>query len=131
MGKGCPKHRATILEPRGVAQLVEHRSPKPGVGGSSPSAPAGPGYRLAEERAEVVALLAHLHQGGAGARAGRVEVEPPGCLCGFLGRAVEQRILPSRGVSRSNLERGDEKLVVGLDALRRRQCREAAGQTRI
>lgn len=25
---------------RGVAQLVEHRSPKPGVGGSSPSAPA-------------------------------------------------------------------------------------------
>ena len=27
-------------EPRGVAQLVEHRSPKPGVGGSSPSAPA-------------------------------------------------------------------------------------------
>src|SRR6185437_4781015 len=39
--KGCPKHRATILGPRGVAQLVEHRSPKPGVGGSSPSAPAG------------------------------------------------------------------------------------------
>ena len=25
---------------RGIAQLVEHRSPKPGVGGSSPSAPA-------------------------------------------------------------------------------------------
>src|SRR5690606_32273054 len=25
---------------RGVAQLVEHRSPKPRVGGSSPSAPA-------------------------------------------------------------------------------------------
>src|SRR5262249_20772397 len=28
------------VEPRGVAQLAEHRSPKPGVGGSSPSAPA-------------------------------------------------------------------------------------------
>src|SRR5690242_15546364 len=26
-------------EPRGVAQLVEHRSPKPGVAGSSPVAP--------------------------------------------------------------------------------------------
>ena len=25
---------------RSVAQLVEHRSPKPGVGGSSPSTPA-------------------------------------------------------------------------------------------
>ena len=25
---------------RSVAQLVEHRSPKPGVGGSSPSSPA-------------------------------------------------------------------------------------------
>ena len=25
---------------RGIAQLVEHWSPKPGVGGSSPSAPA-------------------------------------------------------------------------------------------
>src|SRR5256714_3237615 len=28
-------------EPRGVAQVVEHRSPKPGVAGSSPVAPAG------------------------------------------------------------------------------------------
>ena len=27
------------LEPRGVAQLAEHRSPKPGVAGSSPAAP--------------------------------------------------------------------------------------------
>ena len=27
-------------EPRGVAQLAEHRSPKPGVAGSSPAAPA-------------------------------------------------------------------------------------------
>src|SRR3954451_2878083 len=26
--------------PRGVAQLAEHRSPKPGVAGSSPAAPA-------------------------------------------------------------------------------------------
>jgi len=26
---------------RAVAQLVEHRSPKPAVGGSSPSRPAG------------------------------------------------------------------------------------------
>jgi hypothetical protein len=36
----------TILAPcqtdRSVAQLVEHRSPKPGVGGSSPSTPASP-----------------------------------------------------------------------------------------
>ena len=29
-----------LLEPRGVAQLAEHRSPKPGVAGSSPAAPA-------------------------------------------------------------------------------------------
>ena len=29
-----------IILRRGIAQLVEHRSPKPGVGGSSPSAPA-------------------------------------------------------------------------------------------
>ncbi len=28
---------------RAVAQLVEHRSPKPAVGGSSPSCPAHPG----------------------------------------------------------------------------------------
>src|SRR6478736_4547081 len=33
----------TIEDPnRSVAQLVEHRSPKPGVGGSSPSTPAMP-----------------------------------------------------------------------------------------
>ncbi len=30
----------SIPQPRGVAQLVEHRSPKPGVAGSSPVAPA-------------------------------------------------------------------------------------------
>ena len=30
-------------QPRGVAQLVEHRSPKPGVAGSSPVAPVGEG----------------------------------------------------------------------------------------
>ena len=29
-----------VFQPRGVAQLAEHRSPKPGVGGSSPLAPA-------------------------------------------------------------------------------------------
>ena len=29
-----------LREPRSVAQLVEHRSPKPGAGGSSPSTPA-------------------------------------------------------------------------------------------
>ena len=37
-----PPARGTfVLQPRGVAQLVEHRSPKPGVAGSSPVAPAG------------------------------------------------------------------------------------------
>src|SRR5207249_8825664 len=35
-GPGAPKH------PRPVAQLVESRSPKPVVGGSSPSWPAAP-----------------------------------------------------------------------------------------
>src|SRR3546814_3315589 len=30
------------LRPRGIAQLVEHRSPKPRVVGSSPTAPARP-----------------------------------------------------------------------------------------
>ena len=38
-------------EPRGVAQLVEHRSPKPGVAGSSPVAPVSPGVEI--RRAEV------------------------------------------------------------------------------
>src|SRR5258708_30739309 len=31
---------AQLVQLRGVAQLAEHRSPKPGVGGSSPLAPA-------------------------------------------------------------------------------------------
>jgi hypothetical protein len=37
----CRKRPGTIRAPRGVAQLAEHRSPKPGVAGSSPAAPAG------------------------------------------------------------------------------------------
>ena len=35
-----------ILPWRSVAQLVEHRSPKPGAVGSSPSTPANLGLRL-------------------------------------------------------------------------------------
>ena len=35
---------------RAVAQLVEHRSPKPAVGGSSPSCPAVPGFRRCRAR---------------------------------------------------------------------------------
>ena len=47
--KRCQRHALSLLrrcadridgQPRGVAQLVEHRSPKPGVAGSSPVAPA-------------------------------------------------------------------------------------------
>ena len=34
------KNHVIISEVRGVAQLVEHWSPKPGVVGSSPAAPA-------------------------------------------------------------------------------------------
>ena len=34
--------RSQVLPPRAVAQLAEHRSPKPQVGGSSPSCPARP-----------------------------------------------------------------------------------------
>src|SRR4029453_9719397 len=36
-----PAETATTIgtQPRGVAQLAEHRSPKPGVAGSSPAAP--------------------------------------------------------------------------------------------
>jgi hypothetical protein len=45
-------------EPRGVAQLVEHRSPKPGVAGSSPVAPAA---------AVLVAALALVACGGTAA----------------------------------------------------------------
>ena len=33
---------------RSVAQLVEHRSPKPGAGGSSPSTPARVNLKLNE-----------------------------------------------------------------------------------
>jgi large subunit ribosomal protein L33 len=46
MKKFCAKdrrhtlHKATCVGQRAVAQLVEHRSPKPTVGGSSPSCPA-------------------------------------------------------------------------------------------
>jgi hypothetical protein len=41
--RDCRGAGATIgcATPRGVAQLAEHRSPKPGVAGSSPAAPAG------------------------------------------------------------------------------------------
>jgi hypothetical protein len=38
--EACPtRDYNRSLEPRGVAQLAEHRSPKPGVAGSSPAAP--------------------------------------------------------------------------------------------
>ena len=42
----CPDAGPPIR--RAVAQLVEHRSPKPAVGGSSPSCPARPSLRLAK-----------------------------------------------------------------------------------
>ena len=38
-GVVCTRDYNPLLEPRGVAQLAEHRSPKPGVAGSSPAAP--------------------------------------------------------------------------------------------
>jgi large subunit ribosomal protein L33 len=42
--RGCPRgmrwYAGNLPKPRAVAQLVEHRSPKPTVGGSSPSCPA-------------------------------------------------------------------------------------------
>jgi len=43
-GRRCPapgRGYHSPSQPRGVAQLVEHRSPKPGVAGSSPVSPAG------------------------------------------------------------------------------------------
>src|SRR5690242_4148339 len=36
-----PPRLQSARNPRGVAQLAEHRSPKPGVAGSSPAAPVG------------------------------------------------------------------------------------------
>ena len=39
-----PSNRGRESSPRGVAQLAEHWSPKPAVGGSSPFAPAGSVY---------------------------------------------------------------------------------------
>ena len=39
------KHRATLFEPRAVAQLAEHRSPKPGVESSSLSGPVSHGRK--------------------------------------------------------------------------------------
>src|SRR5439155_20818087 len=46
---------ATIAHatPRGVAQLAEHRSPKPGVAGSSPAAPVALGKRKQAFQQEV------------------------------------------------------------------------------
>ncbi len=42
MATGCVCRVAVVsLDYRAVAQLVEHRSPKPAVAGSSPSCPAG------------------------------------------------------------------------------------------
>src|SRR5207302_3562170 len=35
----APGYNRSLEPPRGVAQLAEHRSPKPGVAGSSPVAP--------------------------------------------------------------------------------------------
>ena len=43
MAAACPK-AADFSSLRVVAQLAEHRSPKPGVGGSSPSGPAERSY---------------------------------------------------------------------------------------
>ena len=46
----CLKRRGSAATPvpcRSVAQLVEHRSPKPGVAGSSPATPASPGPEIA------------------------------------------------------------------------------------
>src|SRR3990172_7077351 len=40
MGRDLGPRYHSPPQPRGVAQLAEHRSPKPGVAGSSPAAPA-------------------------------------------------------------------------------------------
>jgi hypothetical protein len=40
-----PGYNRNLEPPRGVAQLAEHRSPKPGVAGSSPAAPVPLGKR--------------------------------------------------------------------------------------
>jgi hypothetical protein len=40
-----PGYNRSLEPPRGVAQLAEHRSPKPGVAGSSPAAPVPLGKR--------------------------------------------------------------------------------------
>jgi hypothetical protein len=45
-----PGYNRSLEPPRGVAQLAEHRSPKPGVAGSSPAAPVAD---------EIRALRAH------------------------------------------------------------------------
>ena len=48
----CHTSRATLAsQPRGVAQLAERRSPKPGVAGSSPVAPVGSTRRNPASRA--------------------------------------------------------------------------------
>ena len=46
----------TVDPPRAVAQLAEHRSPKPAVGGSSPSCPASPPRPSARPRSPAMAM---------------------------------------------------------------------------
>ena len=61
IGSGAPVQSAS--EPlRGVAQLAEHRSPKPGVAGSSPAAPVGLVERKVSQLRGVSALPAPLLQ---------------------------------------------------------------------
>src|SRR5690625_2316198 len=50
---------------RAVAQLVEHRSPKPAVGGSSPFCPARCRTSVADERSPAV-VVSHRYFDGAG-----------------------------------------------------------------
>src|SRR5471030_1333269 len=49
-----PPIQSAARKPRGVAQLVEHRSPKPGVAGSSPVAPVS----FAEPQTRIVSGFA-------------------------------------------------------------------------
>jgi hypothetical protein len=88
---------------RCVAQMVEHRSPKPAVGGSSPPAPVSPrsgqilwGWAADEQRETAHAETAAIQQGRADSRMGR-KAPPPLSVWAYRAGEEHGAWVPSPG----------------------------------
>src|SRR4029453_154485 len=78
-GRGIQEHLVEGFR-RAIAQLAEHRSPKPKVGGSSPSCPAGADQKVDQGR-----------EGRRRGREGRGGAARGGGLCRVVRRHGDQR----------------------------------------